>query len=59
VLANKQDLPDAFGPAELSDALGLVKIKDNAWHVQNTTALSGHGLEEGFDWLSQAVQRRR
>lgn len=50
VLANKQDLPGSQGPAELSESLDLVSIKDRPWHLQKSTATSGEGLEEGFDW---------
>ncbi len=50
VLANKQDLPGAQGPAELSELLDLVSIKDRPWHLQQSTAISGAGLEDGFEW---------
>lgn len=45
-----QDLPGALAVADLSDALDLVSIKDRPWHVQCTTAISGSGLDDGFEW---------
>lgn len=50
VLANKQDLPDAMPPAELSDALGLDTLKDRQWSIHKTCAIKGEGLEEALDW---------
>lgn len=48
VLANKQDLPNAMKPAEVTDALGLsqLRAKDRKWCVKGTIATSGHGLYE-------------
>lgn len=33
-LANKNDLPSGMSPSEISDALGLEKIKDRNWHIR-------------------------
>ena len=55
VLANKQDLRDAMSVAELSEALGLSRITRNPWHVQAACAVSGAGLEEGLQWISQRL----
>jgi hypothetical protein len=44
-------LPGAIAVAELSEALDLVTIKDRPWHVQQTTATDGAGLDEGFSWF--------
>ncbi|KAM4627551.1 ADP-ribosylation factor-like protein 14 [Polymixia lowei] len=49
VLANKQDLPGALNPAELSLRLDLRKVcGGRAWFVQPCSAMTGMGLEEGF-----------
>jgi len=55
VFANKQDQKDAMSDAEVSEALGLHAIKDRAWHICKCTATKGAGLEEGLDWLSNAI----
>ena len=55
VFANKQDLPGALTPAEITDSLGLNTLKDRNWYVQGTCAKTGDGLYEGFDWLSKNV----
>lgn len=34
VFANKQDLKEALGPAELSEALALHTIRTHDWHIQ-------------------------
>uniref|UniRef100_A0A667YDX2 ADP-ribosylation factor-like protein 14 n=1 Tax=Myripristis murdjan TaxID=586833 RepID=A0A667YDX2_9TELE len=49
VLANKQDLPGALSPAELSLRLDLSRVcGDRSWYVQPCSATTGFGLEEGF-----------
>lgn len=50
ILANKQDLNEALNPTEISEILRLTDIKDRSWSIQKTSALTGEGLEAGFDW---------
>ncbi len=57
VFANKQDLPGAMTPEEVSERLGLTKLRGRKWHVQGTNAISGDGLYQGLDWLTTAVSR--
>ncbi|XP_071781254.1 ADP-ribosylation factor 4-like [Centroberyx gerrardi] len=54
VLANKQDLPRAMSVSDITEALGLSGLS-NPWFVQASCALSGTGLVEGMDWLSNQV----
>jgi hypothetical protein len=35
---------------QVSEALGLPDIKNRQWSIQETSALKGSGLFEGFDW---------
>jgi signal recognition particle receptor subunit beta len=56
VLANKQDLPNAVSVSELTERLGLHRIRDRPWNVQATCAMSGDGLHEGMEWLSNAIK---
>jgi ADP-ribosylation factor protein 1 len=55
ILANKQDLPNAVSISELTDRLGLRRIRDRPWNVQATCATSGDGLYEGMEWLSNMI----
>jgi ADP-ribosylation factor 1/2 len=48
IYANKQDLPDSMSLKELTDGLGLHKIRRHDWYVQGACATSGEGLEEGI-----------
>ncbi|KRX94330.1 ADP-ribosylation factor 4, partial [Trichinella pseudospiralis] len=58
VFANKQDLPNAMNPAELTDRLGLQQLRNRQWFIQATCATQGHGLYEGLDWLSNQLSKR-
>jgi len=52
VLANKQDLPQALSPAEVTEKLGLPGLSGRKWYIQATCATTGEGLIEGLEWLS-------
>jgi len=56
VFANKQDLPDAMTPTEVTEKLGLMKMRDRSWYVHPSDALLGEGLFEGLNWLSQNIK---
>jgi ADP-ribosylation factor protein 1 len=58
VYANKQDLPGAMTTSEVAEKLHLHKMRDREWYIQSTCAVSGDGLYEGLDWLTNAVNRR-
>lgn len=55
VLANKQDLPNAMSIAELTDKLGMHSLRNRRWYTQATCAVTGEGLFEGLDWLSENI----
>ena len=56
VFANKQDLPNAMNPNEVTERLGLNQMRgQRKWHVQPTSAPQGDGLYEGLDWLSATL----
>ncbi len=57
VFANKQDLPKALPPAELTEALGLSEMR-RKWYIQGSCATSGDGLFEGLDWLSDTLKEQ-
>ncbi|EFR01567.1 ADP-ribosylation factor [Nannizzia gypsea CBS 118893] len=57
VFANKQDLPNAMSPAEITDKLGLTSLTRRAWYIQSTCATTGDGLYEGLEWLAGALKK--
>eukprot|EP01094_Clydonella_sp_ATCC50884_P002129 TRINITY_DN11638_c0_g1_i1.p1 TRINITY_DN11638_c0_g1~~TRINITY_DN11638_c0_g1_i1.p1 ORF type:complete len:183 (+),score=45.75 TRINITY_DN11638_c0_g1_i1:131-679(+) len=59
VYANKQDVKGAMTAAEVSEALALHNIKKQDWHIQACCALTGEGLTQGMDWLSQHVDHQQ
>lgn len=56
VFANKQDMEQAMTPAEVAKELGLANIKNRKWQIFKTSALRGVGLEEGMEWLVDALK---
>jgi ADP-ribosylation factor protein 1 len=58
VFANKQDLPRAMTPAEITDKLGLHSLRGREWFIQATCATTGDGLYEGLDWLSATLSKK-
>ncbi|XP_037534928.1 ADP-ribosylation factor 1-like [Nematolebias whitei] len=57
VFANKQDLPRAMSGADITEALGLLRVRQ-PWFVQASCAVSGTGLVEGLDWLSDQIMKK-
>jgi ADP-ribosylation factor 1/2 len=55
VFANKQDLKYSLNVSELVHRLKLHELKQNKWHIQPCCAISGDGLFEGLDWLSNSI----
>ena len=56
VLANKQDIANAMKKEPIADFLGLSLLQDRQWFVQECSAVTGKGLVDGLQWLSDAVQ---
>eukprot|EP01090_Pellita_catalonica_P019888 TRINITY_DN6899_c0_g1_i1.p1 TRINITY_DN6899_c0_g1~~TRINITY_DN6899_c0_g1_i1.p1 ORF type:complete len:141 (+),score=28.58 TRINITY_DN6899_c0_g1_i1:65-424(+) len=57
VYANKQDKKGHMKSSELAKELNLHNIKTQPWHIQASCALTGKGLYEGMDWISQQVKQ--
>lgn len=55
IFANKYDLEDKMTPDEISEILKLGDIKDRDWAIFKTSAVTGEGLKEAFDWLVKTV----
>jgi len=59
VFANKQDLPNAMSVQEITEKLGLNKLRNRQWYIQSTCATTGDGLYEGLDWLSATLSKKK
>ncbi|KAL6139092.1 hypothetical protein ACLB2K_064369 [Fragaria x ananassa] len=59
VFTNKLDLPNAMNAAELTKKLGLHSLRERHWYIQSTCAISGEGLYEGLDWLSNNIDSQQ
>ncbi|XP_008406607.1 ADP-ribosylation factor 1 isoform X3 [Poecilia reticulata] len=57
VFANKQDLPRAMPVGDITEALSLSGVQQ-PWFVQPSCAVSGAGLVEGLDWLSDQILKK-
>ncbi|MEQ2289981.1 hypothetical protein AMECASPLE_038717 [Ameca splendens] len=57
VFANKQDLPRAMSVSDITEALSLSGVQQ-PWFVQSSCAVSGAGLVEGLDWLSNQILKK-
>ena len=58
VYANKQDLPNAIKPQDLSSRLRLNTITNRPWQCQGACATTGDGLCEGLDWLGAQINKK-
>eukprot|EP01016_Furgasonia_blochmanni_P010752 TRINITY_DN1461_c0_g1_i4.p1 TRINITY_DN1461_c0_g1~~TRINITY_DN1461_c0_g1_i4.p1 ORF type:complete len:158 (+),score=16.43 TRINITY_DN1461_c0_g1_i4:321-794(+) len=56
VLANKQDLKTAMTEAEISEALGLTSLQNRQWAIFKCSALTGFGLQDGMEWIVNAIK---
>lgn len=45
IFANKQDLDNVLKVSEVAEAIGLVKLKDRTWQIQECSALEGTGIK--------------
>jgi small GTP-binding protein len=59
VYANKQDLPDAMTPNEVTDKFEMSSIKGRKWIVQGSQGTSGLGLMEGLDWIANILTKSK
>jgi len=59
ILANKSDLMHALSVSEITRLFDLQAMRDHSWYVQASSAISGEGLYEGLDWLSQMLSKQR
>ncbi|GMI50548.1 hypothetical protein ScalyP_jg4249 [Parmales sp. scaly parma] len=50
--ANKMDMAGAMTPVECMQTMSLDRITNKAWHITNSNALTGSGVDEGVAWVS-------
>ena len=55
IFANKQDLQDALDKEMITEKLGLNTFKNRSWFIQISSAITGDGLYEGLQWLSDQI----
>ena len=58
-LANKQDLPEAATPSDISKKLGLDKVRDRKVHVQGTSVHTREGLIEAMTELDEMIRENQ
>lgn len=54
--ANKMDCKEALSSVKIASALGLERINDKPWHISASNAITGEGLNEGVEWLTQQIR---
>ncbi len=57
VFANKMDLAGSLTPVECMGLMGLDSIVDKPWHIAASNALTGDGIDDGFQWLGETVNK--
>lgn len=57
IFANKQDLSNVIKVSEIAEAVGLVKLKDRTWQIQECSAIQGHGIKDGMDWVCKNIKK--
>jgi ADP-ribosylation factor-like protein 6 len=54
--ANKMDVREAISSVKVSSLLLLENIRNKPWHICASNGLTGEGLHEGVDWLSDQLK---
>lgn len=58
IFANKQDLQGAVTSEAIRDLLELDKIGTHHWQIVSCSAMTGHHLLEGIDWIVDDIAAR-
>ncbi|KAM3724136.1 ADP-ribosylation factor-like protein [Dirofilaria immitis] len=56
VFANKMDEKGAMITSEISLYIGLNLINNRNWHISAICAITGEGLNDGFQWLLENIR---
>ena len=54
--ANKMDLRDAVSSVKVTSLMGLEEITDKPWHICASNGITGEGLHEGVEWLTDQLK---
>ena len=54
--ANKMDLRDSVSSVKVTSLMGLEEIRDKPWHICASNGLTGEGLHEGIEWLTDQLK---
>lgn len=57
IYANKQDLPHPMTTDEIIEKFQLDTIKNQVWHVQESSFTTGDGIYEGIDWIIEHIPK--
>ncbi|KAF9961955.1 hypothetical protein BGZ72_000577 [Mortierella alpina] len=59
VYANKQDAYTALQTEDIERFLQLESMTERPWHIQESVAIAGAGVKEGFDWLMTHLEPKQ
>ncbi|XP_051956523.1 ADP-ribosylation factor-like protein 3 [Xyrauchen texanus] len=59
IFANKQDLATASPASEIAEGLNLHTYRDRAWQIQACSAVSGEGVQDGMNWISNNILNKK
>ena len=59
LFANKMDLPAALSAVDCMGVLELGRITENPWHITESNAITGEGVDEGISWLAEHIRTAR
>jgi ADP-ribosylation factor protein 6 len=48
----------AMEPEELAKRLQLSSLLNRTWHIRGSCAITGQGLDEGLEWLSNEIKKK-
>ncbi|XP_037093382.1 ADP-ribosylation factor-like protein 6 [Pollicipes pollicipes] len=57
--ANKMDLKEAMSSVKVTMMLGLEKMENKQFHICASNAITGDGLSEGIEWLTQQLKNSK
>jgi len=57
--ANKMDIAESLSPQDCVERLNLMELAhDRSFQIFPSDARKGIGIQEGIEWLSQAIERK-
>uniref|UniRef100_A0A8C2HT05 ADP-ribosylation factor-like protein 3 n=1 Tax=Cyprinus carpio TaxID=7962 RepID=A0A8C2HT05_CYPCA len=59
IFANKQDLATASPANEIAEGLNLHTYRDREWQIQACSAISGEGVQDGMNWISNNIVNKK